>query len=129
MKSAMSFWLIGALLTAGVGCSEPLVGEWKGDGDGASRENEMTIFEDGTGEAELYYYGGEDGSTLFSLDFDIKWTALDSGRYDLEFECEGNCSDVDFTMDCTMYEEAETMSCDGDKLWADYDFEWRYEGE
>lgn len=130
MKNTMFGLTVVMVLAVGAGCSEPLVGDWKGGGDGAARENEMSIFDDGKGDGTIYFYSPDpEDTSLYKADFDIQWTALDDGRYDLEFECQGNCSDWDFTMDCMMFEDEKTMRCDGDGVWSDYDFEWAYAGE
>lgn len=112
-----------ASVVALVGCTDPIVGDWEGDGGGVSLDNELSLYDDGTGEATIYY-SFEGDSSVYHTEFEISWRAAASGDYELEMECDGTCADENFTMECEMNDAEDKMDCEGDKIWSEYSFEW-----
>lgn len=105
-----------------VGCASPaIIGDWEGQDDVAGRKNELELEEDGKGEATVYFFFGDD---LFEADYDVEWADEGDGEFELDLECEGDCSSFDFKMDCEMNADQDEMDCDGDERFSDYVFEW-----
>jgi len=108
-----------ALLTA-TGCASNLEGNWESEERINGKYNTMYIDADGTGEATLRF---SLGSKNYFADFSIEWEETDDG-YEIDMECEGNCSDLDFTMTCKERNDGATLKCKGDGKWSEYGFKW-----
>lgn len=127
----MRSWILLGLLPFAVACTSPLVGEWDSDRKiGNGKDNNMFIYSDGTGEAEIYAAPAgleADPGAYHRFDFEIAWT--DEGSYfELDMECDkGPCDGADFTMECEVIrldDDREKLDCDGDKNWKRYVFNW-----
>ena len=42
----------------------------------------------------------------------------------MDMECQGNCSEADFTMECDLNSDGDELDCKGDGIWSDYTLEW-----
>ncbi len=119
VQGALVIGTLAVLVTAS-GCTDAIIGDWEAkDSFSSSERNDMTIDDDDTGKATIFFsYGGDN----YKADFDIEWESLGDDEYDLEMECDGNCSELDFTMECDLKDE--DMDCKGEDMWENYDFEW-----
>lgn len=119
------------ILAFGSGCSSPLVGEWASDKKlGNGKENDMFIYSDGSGEAEIYAAPSSlagDPAAYQRFDFEITWTDQ-GGYFELDMECDkGPCDGNDFVMECEIIEvddDDQRLDCDGDDNWKNYVFNW-----
>ncbi|MCH9681800.1 MAG: hypothetical protein K0V04_10235 [Deltaproteobacteria bacterium] len=98
---------------------EPIVGAWESTERIGSDHNEMQIDADLDGEATIYFFF--DGEWFFA-DFDVTAEPEGGGDYALEFDCDGGCSELDFTAECEL--DRGDLLCKADGLWEDYEFEW-----
>jgi hypothetical protein len=115
------------LLTLGLaaaGCGEdPIIGQWASpEPAGTNREhNTMEVDEDLRGTGRVYF--SIDGQPYYA-DFDLEAEAVDDG-YEIEWSCDGDCGDLDFTMECELSgDDDDELDCTGDGLWRDFEFEW-----
>lgn len=118
--------LAAGLLLAGLaGCApppeplDPLVGAWTSTMRIADEHNELDLDERLRGDATIHFYF--DGAAYYG-DFDVTGERLAGGRYELRFDCIGDCSDFDFDASCNLY--GDRLDCEGDGLWEDYEFTW-----
>lgn len=98
---------------------DPLIGDWQSTERVGGENNEMEIDSDLEGEATIYFYIGDEA---YFADFDVVAFDTGSGRYELEFECEGACSELDFFARCTL--DGDELECSGDGPWSEYEFVW-----
>jgi len=99
----------------------PAVGDWESKDRIQSDRNELELEEDGRGQSTLYFFYGED---FYEVDFDVDWEEESNGDLTLEYTCDGNCSELDFGMDCTLSSDEEEMECDAEEPFRGYEFEW-----
>jgi hypothetical protein len=122
---AMLVGLVGLLMVAGCPATEseePVVGDWRSRELVGGQHNVLTLEDDLRGDAVIYFY--IEGS-LYYAEFEVEVRDHSGDRYELDFECDGNCSNLSFTMDCTL--RGEDMDCEGSDLFSEYDFEWERE--
>ena len=123
MSQLDKFIQIGTLIITAIAtsaCTDDVVGSWEAKERIGTDRSEMTVTDDGTGEATIYFYYGEQ---RYFADFDIEWEA-DSDDYRLDMECDGDCSALDFEMRCELTDDATTLDCNGSDAFDDYEFEW-----
>ena len=108
------------------GCTDPLLGDWECDSGDDDYPNTLTVHGDLSAEATMYF--SIDGDN-YSADFDAdaRWT--EEGLAVFDMNCDGECWSLDFDMDCTLAQDGSFMSCDGDDLWSQYDFDWEKVGD
>lgn len=114
-----------AMTTAGCNSEaapDPIIGAWESTERIGSELNEMEIEDDLEGEATLFFFIGEGA---FVAEFDVVVDPEGDGDYELDYECQGDCRELDFTADCEM--RGDELECEGDGLWSDYELEWEVE--
>jgi hypothetical protein len=106
------------------GCDkpDPLIGKWESRDRIAGERNELEIEDDLDGEALVFAYPSG-GDTLYEFEFDVTVERTDDGEYDIDMECIGNCTELDFTMECQL--DDDELECDATDLWETYDFRWQ----
>jgi hypothetical protein len=110
----------------------PVVGDWESEEEVGGETSELDIVDDGTGEATIWFVI-ELGGELYKAkdEFDVEWTEDGSDSFELDMECtdsdlyEGDCGAEDFTLECDMKSDGETMSCEGDETFSG--LEWEFE--
>ena len=119
-KSLLSVLAIALSSLALNGCADDsLVGDWESADKLAGERNEMTIDEDGRGDARIYFFYDAD---VYYADFDIEWE-VDGDDYEIELDCDGS-SELDFTMECEISEDETELECEGSDAFDDWEFEW-----
>jgi hypothetical protein len=98
---------------------DPLVGSWTSTMRIADEYNEMALDADLVGDATIYFYF--DGDAYYA-DFDVTAERRGQDLYQLDLECQGDCSDLDFAAWCDLLGRA--LVCEGNGGWEDYEFEW-----
>ena len=98
---------------------DPVIGDWESAERIGSERNELEIDDDLEGEAVIYAFF--EGDPVF-VEFDVE-VDEDGGDYELDFECQGDCASLDFTLDCEF--DGDELECDGDGVWSEYEFVWR----
>lgn len=121
-------FLVCAAMVTTIGCvseaapPDPIIGAWESAERIGSDLNEMEIDADLEGEATVYFYIGGDS---YFADFDVVAEPEGNGDYELDFECEGDCGELDFTADCEL--DGDELECEGDGPWEEYEFVWEVE--
>lgn len=89
----------------------PVVGDWTCETGSADWTNELSIFEDLTGEATLHYT--QAGASYHSV-FDAAVQDRGAGLYWIDVTCAADCPEAgkDFRMTCTLSEDAENLACE-----------------
>ena len=123
-KTSTALFMSVALSLAATACDtenvpEPVVGEWESKDRIGADHNEMEIEEDLEGEATIYFFAGGEG---YFADFDVTVDPEGGSDYELEFDCRGGCSDLDFKAECEL--DGDELECEGDGSWEEYEFEW-----
>lgn len=129
MKKAFGLLLLVFIAAALFGCKDdeespqpdPIFGDWEAASDVGGETSELEIGENYEGEGTIFFYMD---STLYYADFDFSVEAKGGGEYEFDMECDGDCSDLDFTMDCEINEAGDELDCEGDGGWESYEFEW-----
>ncbi len=117
-----------ATMVAALGCDseppapDPIIGAWESAERIGSDLNEMEIEADLDGEATLYFFIGNDS---YFADFDVVAEPEGNGDYELDFECQGGCDELDFTAECEL--DGDELECEGDGRWEEYEFVWEVE--
>jgi hypothetical protein len=122
--------MILATVFAATGCpgeveetpEQALVGDWQGRELIGGERNVLSIDDNMHGESVIYFYL-DDG--LYYAEFEVEIADVAGDRVELDFECDGNCASLDFTMDCEL--TGDSMSCDGSDLFSEYAFDWERE--
>jgi hypothetical protein len=102
---------------------DPIVSSWESAEPVGGFYNSLEIEDDLSGDATIYFYASD--GYLYYLEFDVEAEIDEAGRYTLELECNGDCGDYDFEMECDMSSLGDEMDCDGDGIWSQYAFEWK----
>lgn len=114
--------LIGLVSCLTAACApSPAVGDWESKDRIQGERNELELEEAGRGQATLYFFFGEG---FYEADFDVDWEEESNGELTLDLTCDGNCSELDFRMECTLAGDEEEMECDAEEPFRTYDFEW-----
>ena len=114
-----------AMMLIATGCEpsedspDPIVGSWQSSERVANEHNEMEIDPDLEGEATIYFFIGEEA---YYADFDVVAKPDGGHDYELEFDCQGSCSDLDFEAECEL--DGDELECEGDGNWEEYEFSW-----
>jgi hypothetical protein len=123
-------------------CASPVSGEWEGEVPGAPESSEMTLEDDGTGEASVVIPGfevtdPETGEVLVfppsSFEFEISWEEDGTDEYDLEMRCasasgggtcllNGNGPRVVVKSTCELSDDE--LDCKGDLQGLPFDLVW-----
>lgn len=97
----------------------PIIGSWVSADRVAGEYNELEIDSDLEGEATIHFYFADEA---YFADFDVVAEPQGGGEYELEFECQGGCGELDFDAECEL--RNDELECEGDNGWEDYEFKW-----
>ena len=124
------------LLALATGCaSQPVIGDWESERRlGNNEKNKLEVYEDFTGDAEIWATPISDPNAWFRFEFEVAWWKEDgAGQYGFDLNCtEGPCNSDDFDMDCELIEiendegaPLQKLDCEGEKKWENYPLQWQ----
>jgi hypothetical protein len=131
MRGYGGWILLGWMLISALGCDsayQPAVGQWVSQQLINGEYNEMDVDRDFAGDATIYFFvTGDD--TFYWADFELELTEAEIvnqvHKMRFEMDCDGSCSDFDFTMTCELSRDEEELECEGDGAWETYElFDW-----
>ena len=99
-----------------------IVGSWESTLLVAGQYNQLTVGDDMTGEARLYFYVDDEP---YYADFTVLATEAGDDVFSVRFRCVGNCASYDFAADCFPASDGSEMTCTAGGAWTSYDFTWR----
>jgi hypothetical protein len=99
---------------------DPIVGYWESRETIAGERDELELDDTLRGEARIYFYFA--GDPVYA-DFDVEGQNRGGGRYDLELDCDGDCSELDFEMDCELRAN-DRLECSATSWLSGVELEW-----
>jgi hypothetical protein len=110
-------------------CGAPVVGEWESDSKlGNGKRNELTLFDDESGEGTIYATPASDPAAWTTFEFEVEWTD-NVDQFDLEMKCDkGPCNGDNFDMECEVIVPddgtVDKLDCKAEGKWSKYPFDF-----
>jgi hypothetical protein len=128
MKKFLGLCAVALTLTA---CAaDPVVGDWEDEDNSSGYQDELVVFDGGTGERTLEIRDSSEGvSVIIEIKWDIEWEESGDGEYDAEIDCDdatvringelygSGCSEVSSLLEMDLDDETECQVNDaGDEM-------------